>query len=133
MTTAVDTSVLLDILLDDPVFGKASEEALRQARLRGRLVVGETVVAELGPILASADEVAEFLADNGLEFVASSQQAAHLAGTTFKAYLRNRGTSKRVVPDFLVAAHARFCADCLLARDRGYDREYFRDLQVQEP
>ncbi len=133
MTTAIDTSVLLDILLDDPVFGKKSETALNQARQRGRLVVGETVVAELGPVLANADEVAEFLADYGLEFVASTQQSAHLAGTTFKAYLKNRGTSKRVVPDFLVAAHARSCADCLLARDRGYYGEYFRDLQVKEP
>jgi predicted nucleic acid-binding protein len=133
MTTAVDTSVLLDILVDDARFGSASAAALRAARKNGRLVVCETVVAELRPALTSDGELEEFLDDMSLEFVPSDRAVAIRAGKTYLEYLGNKGTAKRVLPDFLVAAHAVRFADSLLARDRGYYRQYFKDLQVSSP
>lgn len=133
MTTAVDTSVLLDILVDDPRFASASEAALAEARTAGRLVVCESVIAELRPALASDTELSHFLDDLGLEFLPSSRESAFLAGVIYAHYLKNRRSSKRVLPDFLIAAHARSFADRLLARDRGYYREYFRDLALFDP
>ena len=100
---------------------------------RGRLIVSETVVAEIRPSLASREEVEAFLMDLNLEFVSSSLESGLLAGTTYQKYLENKGQAKRVLPDFLVAAHASCFADCLLARDRGYYREYFSDLVLIEP
>ena len=133
MTTAVDTSVLLDLLLDDPQFAERSERALRRSSARGRLIVGETVVAELMPTLKSEAELLKFLADLNLEFVPSTQRSAARAGETYQEYLTNKGTAKRVLPDFLVAAHAEAHADGLLARDRGYYRSYFDSLNVVDP
>lgn len=45
-------------------------------------------------------------------------------------YLKNRGNVRRVVPDFLIGAHAATAGFSLLARDRGYYRSYFRDMDV---
>jgi hypothetical protein len=133
MTTAVDTSVLLDILVDDRRFASRSEAALARARREGRLVVCESVVAELRPALSSDEELVDFLDDLALDFLPSSRESAVLAGSIFAAYLKNKGPARRVLPDFLIAAHALTCADRLLARDRGYYREYFRGLSLVDP
>ena len=46
MRTAVDTSVILDVLTRDPRFGETSLRALKAAYSAGALVAGEVVDAE---------------------------------------------------------------------------------------
>jgi hypothetical protein len=75
----------------------------------------------------------QFLSDWNLTFVASSQPSAILAGEMFRSYLQRGGKRGRVVPDFLVAAHAQIHAERLLARDRGYYRDYFTQLKLWDP
>jgi len=133
MTTAVDTSVLLDILVDDSHFASCSEAALAKARETGRIIVCESVIAELRPALSSDAVLSEFLNDMGVEFFPSTRESAFLAGSIYSFYLKNKGESKRVVPDFLIAAHAMVHADQLLARDRGYYRKYFKKLKLLDP
>jgi predicted nucleic acid-binding protein len=132
MATAVDTSVLLDVLLADPQHAVRSESALRKAAAEGGLVICEVVIAEIVPILASAS-VHEFLADWNLVFLPSSAESAALAGQMFHRYLDRGGKRGRVVPDFLIAAHAQVHTGVLLARDRGYYRDYFQDLKLLDP
>ncbi|MBL9137520.1 MAG: type II toxin-antitoxin system VapC family toxin [Verrucomicrobiales bacterium] len=132
MVTAVDTSVLLDVLLDDPQHSGPSIAALRQAANEGSLIICETALAEIVPTLSSA-EVPQFLADWNLTFVSSSQSSALLAGEMFRLYLNRGGKRGRVVSDFLIAAHAQHHAERLLARDRGYYRDYFKALQLWDP
>jgi predicted nucleic acid-binding protein len=132
MVTATDTSVLLDVLLNDPQYGPKSIAALRQAASEGSLIICETALAEIVPALASA-EVPQFLADWNLTFVPSSQSSALLAGEMVRIYLQRGGKRGRVVPDFMIAAHAQTHAQRLLARDRGYFRDYFKQLTVLDP
>jgi len=135
MRTAIDTSVLLDLLSDDPVHAAASEAALRRVARDGALLVCECVLSEIAPSFARDDEVEEFIADLQLQFVPSSRESALLAGTMFRSYLSRRAAAgpRRVVPDFLIGAHARTFADRLLARDRGYYRDYFKGLTLIAP
>ena len=136
MRTAIDSSVILDVLLADPRHGARSEAALRQCLSEGALIVGECVVAEISPALGGArSELADLLRDWNIEFVPATEESAALAGAMFGAYLARRKPSRlrRVIPDFLIGAHAAVLADRLLARDRGYYRDYFKRLVLLEP
>lgn len=132
MKTALDSSVILDVITDDPKWAEASERALTAALTEGALVVGECVLAEITPALGDA-ELAAFLADWKIQFIPSSRDAAIVAGRMFARYLRRGGTARRVLADFLIGAHALTHADRLLARDRGYYRDYFATLAVVDP
>lgn len=132
MKTALDSSVILDVLADDPKWGQASELALKKALSSGPLVIGECVLAEITPAFRE-DELGAFLSDWSIVFVPSSRDSSILAGQMYRAYLRRNRGAKRVLPDFLIGAHAACHAGRLLARDRGYYRDYFTDLTVIEP
>lgn len=130
MITALDSSVVLDVLTNSPRYSVLSESALRQASLQGQLVVSETVLAEIFPALGDAEQVRRFLSDWQIEFVPSDVESAMLAGEMFSRYLRRGRERKRILADFLIGAHASVHADRLLARDRGFLRDYFKDLKV---
>lgn len=135
MITALDTSVVLDVLTADARFAVQSERALREARSQGKLVVCECVVVELLPALGDKDRLLELFGDWHIEFSALDLRASLIAGGYFRTYLARSDTSspRRVVPDFLIGAHAQIHADRLLARDRGYLRDYFEALTVWDP
>jgi predicted nucleic acid-binding protein len=133
LITAVDSSVLLDLITDDPTHGSASERGLRKAMEQGRLVVCECVIAEIRPAFVSDAAFGQFLSDLGIDFLPSTRESAVLAGLHYARYLGRGGKSGRIVPDFLIGAHAKSQADRLLARDRGYLRDYFKDLFLLDP
>src|SRR5437870_476531 len=133
MLTAIDSSVLLDVITDSPAHADSSEAALRRAAAEGRLIVCECVLAEIRPAFLDSKVVSEFLADWQLNFVPSSRESALLAGEIFAAYLTRHGRHSRIIADFLIGAHASLHADRLLARDRGYLRDYFSRLKLLVP
>jgi predicted nucleic acid-binding protein len=130
--SAVDTSVLLDVLCDSPVHADRSAELLRRCMGEGLLIACECVIAEIRPALGDND-LTLFLEEWGLVFTASTLASARLAGAHFAACRERGGAKGRVIPDFLIGAHAQLHADRLLARDRGYLRDYFKNLNVLEP
>jgi len=130
--TALDSSVILDVLVDDQEWGRASELALKKALSSGPLVIGECVLAEITPALQKS-ELRAFLSDWKIVFVPSSLASSLLAGEMYRSYLRRNVAAKRVLPDFLIGAHAVCHAGRLLARDRGYYRDYFTDLKIIDP
>lgn len=130
MISALDSSVILDVVAADQRFAETSERLLRRASIEGKLIIGECVLAEIAPAFGDARTIEEFLTDWQIEFVPSSRESALLAGTSFARYLSRGGRVGRIVADFLIGAHATLHADRLLARDRGYLRDYFPKLKV---
>lgn len=131
--TAVDSSVLLDVFSADPHHGAASQEILRKCWSEGGLVGCEVVWAEIRPRFSSDEALLKVANKIALGFDSIIREAALLAGTTWKKYHEKGGKRDRMIPDFLIAAHAFLQADRFLTRDRGFYRTYFPTLTILEP
>lgn len=133
MITAVDSSVLLNVLTDDPLRGPASVRALDDARRLGRVVICPIVWAEVGACFSHIDEMRHALTDTAIHFDPFDEPSAILAARQWR-YYRQRGDRRtRMIADFFLGAHALARAQALLTRDRGFYRRCFEPLRVLEP
>ncbi|MBI2469542.1 MAG: PIN domain-containing protein [Candidatus Rokubacteria bacterium] len=134
MKTAVDSSVLLDVLGADSRFGEVSRQALRTAYDAGALVACDVVWAEVRAHFPADEAFAAALGLLGVRFEPLSPEAALAAGRLWRESRQGgKGGRSRVVADFLIGAHALFQAEALLTRDRGFYRQYFQDLRLIDP
>ena len=130
LTTAVDSNVLIDVLTDAPSFGRESWARIVDAHQRGPLVICEVVYAELANVLPSRRELDARLEEMHISQSPIDFTIAYEAGVRFSQYRRAGGPRTRVLPDFLIGAHAIIRANALLTRDRGIFATYFSDLQL---
>ena len=134
MRTAVDSSVLLDVLSGDEKFGEASRLALKSAYAQGPLLACDIVWAEVSATFGDDQPCGPILSRLGLQFGPVSTAAAERAGRAWRTYRARKGSRKeRMIADFLIGAHALDSADRLLSRDRGFFRSYFPELVLVDP
>ena len=133
MITAIDTNVILDVLIPNEVFFEASARALEDAAWSGPLVICDLVYAELCPNFSSRNECDAFLDSNGIAVEALIREALYFGGRTWLSYRRHGGPRTRILADFLVGAHAELQAGRLLSRDRGFYRNLYPGLVVRDP
>lgn len=91
------------------------------------------VWAEVVGAYADVRAVTERLERLEIELVPDDREVATAAGRVYRAYRSAGGTRRRILPDFLIGAHALVNADRLLTRDRGFYREYFAKLAIMDP
>lgn len=154
MTTAVDTNVLLDLLIPDSPHNLSARRSLAAASEEGAIVVSEPVIAELAGQFDDHVSLQMFLDSTRLIHQPSNNRVLHSAGVAWREYTRRRDRAlicpscatsqtpswcgcgsapsvrQHLVSDFLIGAHALEYADQLLTRDRGYYQTYFPGLQL---
>lgn len=132
MITAVDTNVLLDLLIPDAPHASEAEAALNKAARAGAVVVSPVVYAELGAFFELDVNLRHFLGETGMVVDTLGLEGLHAAGQAWKVYNQRRGPGPRqhVISDFIIGAHALYQADCLLTRDRGIYNTYFPALRL---
>jgi predicted nucleic acid-binding protein len=133
MITALDTNVLLDILLPDEKFCDRSARALEGAAAAGSLVICDLVYAELCVHFQTQPQCDEFLEENDIRVEPLGRPASFLASRIWRAYRLRGGKRARILSDFLIGAHAQLHASLLLSRDRGFYREMFPSLSLLDP
>jgi len=130
MITALDTSVLLDILVDDPTYADSSEEKLAKVFEQGSLIISPAVYAELVPQANDRQQLDAWLAQCGIHVPSLTADHAFTAGVAHAAYRKAGGRRQRILADFFIGAHALHEANQLLTRDRGFYRQYFSGLNI---
>jgi predicted nucleic acid-binding protein len=130
---AVDSSVLLDLLVEDARFAEAAEAALGDALAAGDVVVCDAVVAEVQTMLDTRETAMETLSSMGIRYLATDEQAAVRAGHMQRRFRDRGGRRERVVADFLIGAHAMLQCRGLITRDAAFFRDYFKGLKVIVP
>jgi predicted nucleic acid-binding protein len=133
MITAIDTNILLDILVPDQMFCDASIEALESAASDGSLVICDLVYAELCIHFAAKAECDRFLESSEIRVEHLTADAHFLASRVWRAYRRQGGQRARLLADFLIGAHAHLQASRLLSRDRGFYKSLFPELTLIDP
>lgn len=154
MITAIDTNVLLDILIPNPQFLQPSLTALETAFAEGTLILSEAVYAELASQFDDHTPLQAFLIDNHIQLHPSTPKSLYLASKAWTLRLQhlncpscghpnpfpqcsncNHTLSMRqhIISDFLIGAHAQTLANRLLTRDRDFYRAYFTDLTLFSP
>jgi predicted nucleic acid-binding protein len=131
--TLVDSSVLIDILMDDPNWFDWSLAQLEAAALRGPLLINDIVYAETSTRYAAVEDFEAALVIANMTVVPTPRMALFLAGKAFTQYRRAGGTRAGVLSDFFIGAHAAVEKLPLLTRDARRYRNYFPTATIIAP
>jgi predicted nucleic acid-binding protein len=133
VVTAVDSSVIFDLVSPRAEYGPSSRDALGRCVAEGRVLACEVVWAEVAGAFPSDAQAQQMFDDLGIEFSSITLESAIVAGKAWKEYREHGGPRARVAPDFLIGAHALSQADRLLTRESGFYRTYLKHLRVLDP
>ena len=157
MILAVDTNILLDILIPNNDQVQSSLQCLTDIPPRDQLIISEVVFAELASQFLSLNDLVKFLRDTGISLIQSNENALFEASRVWKKYSERKRNEiicaacgktqklncfacnerisyrQHILSDFLTGAHAKIQANRLITRDRGFYRTYFKELNILAP
>src|SRR5690606_32598277 len=106
LAVLVDTNVLVDIAVRDPVWLTWSRSMLARVASREPLTINPIIYAEFSVRYDDIDEVDYLLPEREFRRESLPWTAAFAAGAAFRVYRKGGGVRDRVLPDFLIGAHA---------------------------
>lgn len=133
MATLVDTNVLVDIAVRDPHWRDWSKSQMAAAARRGAIVINPIIYSEFSVRYDRLEDVDYLLPETLYSRENLPWTAAFAAGVAFRKCRQAGGGRERVLPDFLIGAHAAIRGHAILTRDpKGY-RTYFPSVELITP
>jgi len=129
----VDSSVILDIFLDDPDWGDWSEGILAELSGRGALLINPIIYTEISIGFERIEELEKAVSESGFNMAAIPREALFLAGKAFLRYRKRKGKKVAPLPDFFIGAHAAVGGLDLVTRDVRRIKTYFPSVKMISP
>ena len=129
----VDSSVLLDVFENDPVWAAWSTATLDQFSYDGALYMNPIVYSEISIGFKAIEELEAVCEKANLLMLEIPREALYLAGKAFLSYRRSGGAKIAPLPDFLIGAHASVINLPLITRDPKRVRTNFPRVKLITP
>jgi len=129
----VDSSVILDVFLDDPEWGEWSEGMLSKLSETRSLLINPIIYTEISIGFERIEEVEKAIAEGGFKMAAIPKEALFLAGKAYVKYRKGKGKKVAPLPDFFIGAHAAVGRLELVTRDVRRIKTYFRGVKIISP
>lgn len=132
----VDTCMVLDVLEDDPEFGRPSAAVLEKLLPQGLSISPVTMVELSAAFEGDLAEQKRFLDQAGISHMepwsALDTEAAHAAWNAYVLARRAHRAAKRPIADILIGGFA-VNRSGLVTRNAGDFRRWFPSLKIREP
>ncbi|RXK85229.1 PIN domain-containing protein [Chlorobaculum sp. 24CR] len=129
----VDSNIILDVFLDDPVWADWSEAALSDYAVRTTLFINPVIYSEISIGFEKIEELEAALAKSGLPMLEIPKEALFLAGKAFLNYRKHKGEKRSPLPDFFIGAHAAVSGLDLITRDKNRYQTCFPTVRIIAP
>jgi predicted nucleic acid-binding protein len=129
----VDSNVILDIFLNDPIWADWSEATLEEYADKTRLYINPIVYSEISIGFERIEELEVAVSKTGFQMIEIPKEALFLAGKVFKQYRKGKGIKLSPLPDFYIGAHAAILDMDLITRDTARYRTYFPTVRLISP
>jgi hypothetical protein len=129
----VDSTVLLDVLTEDPVWSDWSAGALETAADQGPLWINPLIYAEVSVRFSRVEDLEDALPPSDFRRAPVPWEAAFLAAKAHFSYRRRGGSRTSTLPDFVIGAHAAVAGLRLLTRDGSRYATYFPTVALIAP
>lgn len=133
MATIIDTNVLVDLAVPGSDWHSWSRQKAYEAFKSGPVVINPIIYAEFSVRYREVDEVDRLLPQEEFRRESLPYAAAFAAAGAFRLYRQGGGQRERILPDFLIGAHAAIRGYTVLTRDAKEYRSYFPSVKLITP
>lgn len=126
----VDSIVLLDLFLDDPLWADWSQSILTTFSDQTTLYINTIIYTEVSVGFNRIEELESALRLGGFQILEIPKEALFLAGKVYYKYRKGKGTKNSPLPDFYIGAQAAVLGLDLITRDVGRYKTYFPTVNL---
>ena len=129
----VDSNVILDIFLNDPIWADWSETILEEYILHTTLYINSIIYSEISISFELIEDLEYAITKAGFQMLEIPREALFLAGKVYLKYKRRKGVKRTPMPDFYIGAQAAVLNLDLITRDVPRYQSYFPTIKLITP